>query len=163
MPARPDIATSSDRNRAHIGQHAARPSARPVWAAALVIAAVVALVPFAASAAPAPGVGNPPDDEHSRPYDAKLLRLAELLGSIHYLRELCGANEGQFWRDTMQELMKSESASAIRRARLTTSFNQGYRSYSRTYNVCTPTARATIDRFLAEGAELAEGLVRTSP
>ena len=46
----------------------------------------------------------------------------------------------------------------MRRARLTRSFNQGYRNYSRTYNVCTPTAKANIDRFLAEGAELAAGL-----
>jgi len=28
----------------------------------------------------------PPDD---RPYDGKLMRLAEILGAIHYLRELC--------------------------------------------------------------------------
>ena len=98
----------------------------------------------------------PPAD--SRPYDPKLLRLAEILGAIHYLRELCGANEGQFWRDTMQELMKTEGSTAIRRSRLTRSFNQGYRSYSRTYNVCTPSARSTIDRFLTEGAEIADGL-----
>ncbi len=111
----------------------------------------------------APGLNAPAANEDTRPYDAKLLRLAELLGSIHYLRELCGANEGQFWRDTMQELMNSEGSSLVRRARLTESFNQGYRSYSRTYNVCTPTARAAIDRFLAEGAEIADGIVNTVP
>jgi uncharacterized protein (TIGR02301 family) len=99
-----------------------------------------------------------PNAADSRPYDAKLLRLAELLGAVHYLRELCGANEGQFWRDTMMELMKSEGSSAIRRARMTRGFNQGYRNYSRTYNVCTPTAQSTIERFLAEGAEIADGL-----
>ena len=119
------------------------------------------LTPEPSIAAPAPGTNANSDDEHSRPYDTKLLRLAELLGSIHYLRELCGANEGQFWRDTMLEVMKSESTTAVRRARLTTSFNQGYRSYSRTYNVCTPIARATIDRFLVEGAELADGLIKS--
>jgi uncharacterized protein (TIGR02301 family) len=35
----------------------------------------------------------------TRPYDEKLLRLSEILGAVHYLRELCGANEGQSWRD----------------------------------------------------------------
>ncbi len=105
-----------------------------------------------------PSFAAPTNATDSRPYDTKLLRLAELLGAIHYLRELCGANEGQFWRDTMTELMKSEGTTAIRRARLSRSFNQGYRNYSRTYNICTPTAQSTIERFLSEGAEIAETL-----
>ncbi len=129
--------------------------------AAALAGTLIAIAP--ACAAPAPGATTTGGPDDARPYDGKLLRLAELLGSIHYLRELCGANEGQFWRDTMQELMKSEGSTAGRKARLTASFNQGYRSYSRTYNVCTPTARAAIERFLAEGAEIADTLVRTAP
>ena len=70
----------------------------------------------------------------TRPYDDKLLRLCEILGAVHYLRELCGANDGQLWRDRMKELMDTEGSSALRRAKLTRSFNNGYRSYSRTYN-----------------------------
>ncbi len=129
--------------------------------AAALLSALITVSP--ANAAPAPSTGATAGQEDSRPYDAKLLRLAELLGSIHYLRELCGANEGQFWRDTMQELMKSEGFTAGRQARLTASFNQGYRSYSRTYNLCTPTARAAIERFLAEGAQIADTLVQSAP
>ncbi len=124
--------------------------------AVLVMAAVA--VSGSATLVSARPAAAAPASADSRPYDTKLLRLAELLGAIHYLRELCGANEGQFWRDTMMEVMKTEGSSAVRRARLTRSFNQGYRNYSRTYNVCTPTAKANIDRFLAEGAELAAGL-----
>ncbi len=131
----------------------------PVTAA--LASALVAI--SAVNAAPAPGSNTAGGQEDARSYDGKLMRLAELLGSIHYLRELCGANEGQFWRDTMQELMKSEGFTAGRQARLTASFNQGYRSYSRTYNVCTPTARTAINRFLSEGAEIADILVRTAP
>jgi uncharacterized protein (TIGR02301 family) len=123
--------------------------------------ALIAISPV--YAAPVPGSNAPGGQGDTRSYDGKLLRLAELLGSIHYLRELCGAKEGQFWRDTMQELMKSEGFTAARQARLTASFNQGYRSYSRTYNVCTPTARNAIERFLTEGAEIADSLVRTAP
>ena len=73
----------------------------------------------------------------TRPYDDRLMRLCEVLGAVHYLRELCGANDGQLWRDRMRELMDAEGSSALRRARLTRSFNNGYRSYSRTYNSCT--------------------------
>lgn len=114
---------------------------------------------FAASGiAPPRAAAQQQPSADARPYDDKLLRLAELLGAIHYLRELCGANEGQFWRDTMSEIMKTEGSTPVRRARLTRSFNQGYRNYSRTYNICTPTAQSTIERFLAEGAEIAEGM-----
>lgn len=99
----------------------------------------------------------------AKPYDDKLMRLAEILGAVHYLRELCSANDGQLWRDKMKELLDTEGGSAIRRARLTRSFNQGYRSYRRTYVTCTPTAQSSIERFLAEGIQIGEGLVSRSP
>jgi uncharacterized protein (TIGR02301 family) len=99
----------------------------------------------------------------ARPYDDKLMRLSEILGAVHYLRELCGANDGQKWRDSMKELMDTEGSSALRRARLTRSFNNGYRAYSRTYNACSPSAQTAITRFLAEGAEIADALIKTAP
>jgi uncharacterized protein (TIGR02301 family) len=76
---------------------------------------------------------------------------------------LCGANDGQTWRERMKELMDTEGSSALRRARLTRSFNNGYRSYSRTYSSCSPSAQTAIARFLAEGAEIAESLAKTAP
>ncbi len=99
----------------------------------------------------------------AKPYDDKLMRLAEILGAVHYLRELCSANDGQLWREKMKELLDTEGGTAIRRARLTRSFNQGYRSYRRTYVTCTPTAQSSIERFLAEGIQIGEGLVNRSP
>ena len=48
------------------------------------------------------------------------------------------------WRDRMKELMDAEGSTALRRAKLTRSFNNGYRSYSRTYNSCTPSAQTAI-------------------
>ena len=99
----------------------------------------------------------------TRPYDEKLMRLSEILGAVHYLRELCGANDGQQWRERMRELMDTEGSTALRRAKLTRSFNNGYRSYSRTYSACSPSAQTAINRFLSEGAEIAENLVKTAP
>jgi len=99
----------------------------------------------------------------SKPYDDRLMRLTEILGAVHYLRELCGAEEGQLWRDRMTELLQSEGTSALRKARLTRSFNKGYQSYSRTYNTCSPSAQNVINRFLAEGASIADTLVRSVP
>jgi uncharacterized protein (TIGR02301 family) len=98
-----------------------------------------------------------------KPYDDKLLRLSEILGAVHYLRELCGANEGQYWRDRMRELTDAEGSSALRRAKLARAFNQGYRSYSRTYNTCSPSAQTAITRFLSEGSQISEGLIKSTP
>jgi uncharacterized protein (TIGR02301 family) len=101
----------------------------------------------------------PPDD---RPYDAKLLRLAEILGAVHYLRELCGAQEGQLWREQMKEIVKNEGSTAVRRAKLVNSFNDGYRGYRRTYRTCTSSATLAITRFSTEGAQIAVALAKPS-
>ena len=101
----------------------------------------------------------PPDD---RPYDGKLMRLAEILGAIHYLRELCGAQEGQLWRDQMKEILKNEGSTAVRRAKLVNSFNDGYRGYRRTYRTCTQSATLATARFSTEGAQIAASLAQGS-
>jgi uncharacterized protein (TIGR02301 family) len=124
------------------------------------LCAVMLITTTTALAAAAQGNIISPD---SRPYDDRLMRLSEILGAVHYLRELCGATDGQAWRDRMKELMDAESQTALRRAKLTRSFNNGYRSYSRTYNSCTASAQTAISRFLAEGAEIADALMKSTP
>lgn len=109
----------------------------------------------------APAWAAPATD--SKPYDDRLMRLAEILGAVHYLRELCGSGDGQLWRERMQDLLNAEGSSALRRVKLTRGFNHGYRSYSRTYIACTPSARSAITRFLTEGAQLSDTLVRSIP
>lgn len=118
----------------------------------LLAAVMLAVATLPAAAAP-----------DSKPYDDRLFRLSEILGAVHYLRELCGAEEGQQWRERMAELLQSEGTSALRKAKLTRSFNKGYQSYSRTYNTCSPSAQNAINRFLAEGATIADTLVRSVP
>ncbi|MDX2288979.1 MAG: TIGR02301 family protein [Hyphomicrobiaceae bacterium] len=109
------------------------------------------------------GAASAQQSTEVKPYDDKLLRLSEILGAVHYLRELCGAGEGQLWRNQMRQLLTAEGSTALRRARLTRSFNQGYQSYSRTYNTCTPSAQTAIERFIAEAVALAEDLVKQNP
>jgi uncharacterized protein (TIGR02301 family) len=125
------------------------------------LAGAAALAALAVAAAGATSAQGPATD--AKPYDDKLMRLSEILGAVHYLRELCGANDGQAWRDRMRELMDTEGSTALRRARLTRSFNNGYRAYSRTYNACSQSAQTAITRFLAEGAEIADSLAKTAP
>jgi uncharacterized protein (TIGR02301 family) len=88
------------------------------------------------------------------PFDGELMRLAEILGALHYLRTLCGANEGNKWRDQMTALLDAEAQSGARRNRLVANFNNGYRSFHRVYRTCTPAANLSVRRYLDEGAKI---------
>jgi uncharacterized protein (TIGR02301 family) len=98
----------------------------------------------------------PPDIERPAPYDDDLLRLAEVLGSVHYLRNLCNSGKEDDWRAEMQQLLDSETKDEPKRKeRLTAAFNRGYRSFASVYTGCTPQAIAAEERYRNEGATLA--------
>ena len=89
------------------------------------------------------------------PFDGELQRLAEILGGLHYLRGICGANEGLKWRNEMQAIIDAEAPGGDRRARMIASFNRGYRGYQQNYRTCTPAADLVIRRYLEEGSKIA--------
>jgi uncharacterized protein (TIGR02301 family) len=88
------------------------------------------------------------------PFQPDLERLSEILGALHYLRNICGANEGAKWRNEMQALVDAEAPNGDRRSRMIANFNRGYRSFEQTYRTCTPAAELAIRRYLAEGAKI---------
>lgn len=109
----------------------------------------------AAPAPPPPPAPAPPAEDKPAPYDVPLTRLAEVLGSISYLRSICGA-EQEDWRQSMQQLLEADTANEPkRRERLTAAFNRGYRSFAAVYTACTPAARTAAERYRNEGATLA--------
>lgn len=91
-------------------------------------------------------------------YENDLQRLSEILGALHYLRDICGAREGQAWRNEMQALLEAEAPSGERKERLTASFNRGYRGFQQSYRTCTPAADFAIRRYLEEGAKIARDI-----
>ncbi|HTO29969.1 MAG TPA: TIGR02301 family protein [Pararhizobium sp.] len=98
--------------------------------------------------------------EKPAPYDARLLRLSEIIGSVHYLRMLCKDENADSWRQSMRELLDKEAGSeAQRRARMTAAFNRGYRAFASVYTACTPPAVIAEQRYRAEGATLASEIV----
>ncbi|MFY0612763.1 MAG: TIGR02301 family protein [Hyphomicrobiaceae bacterium] len=99
-------------------------------------------------------------DGDGRAYDDRLMRLSEILGAVHYLRELCEGKDGMRWRNAVNDLIKTEGTTALRRATIARRFNLGYRSYRRTYRKCTPSAKNTIERFFKEAIEISDGLVK---
>jgi uncharacterized protein (TIGR02301 family) len=92
------------------------------------------------------------------PYESEMQRLSEILGALHYLRDVCGAKEGQTWRNEMQALVDAEAPSGERRERLIASFNRGYRGFQQTYRTCTPAADFAIRRYLEEGSRIARDI-----
>ncbi len=92
------------------------------------------------------------------PFDADLQRLAEILGTLHYLRAICGSNEGMKWRNEMQALVEAETPSGERKSRMVASFNRGYHGFQQTYRSCTPAANLAIRRYLDEGSKISRDL-----
>jgi uncharacterized protein (TIGR02301 family) len=102
-----------------------------------------------------PAEPPPVVEEKPAPYDGKIMRLAEILGSVHYLRNLCNGGESE-WRQMMESLLAEEASGEPQRAaRFTAAFNRGYRSFAATYVKCTPQAIAAEEKYRAEGATLA--------
>jgi uncharacterized protein (TIGR02301 family) len=92
------------------------------------------------------------------PFDGDLQRLAEILGTLHYLRGICGSNEGGKWRNEMQALIDAETPTGDRRARMIAGFNRGYNGFQQTYRTCTPAALVAIRRYIDEGSKISRDL-----
>jgi len=130
----------------------------PFLALALIWPTSGLIAPFAfaqntSEAAPAEAAKTGPV-ELVAPYDDKLLRLSEVLGSIHYLRNLCQSNEGTQWRKVMEDILKSETPSERRKSILISRFNRGYNAFNEVYGHCTPSAVVAAKRYVKEGVML---------
>jgi uncharacterized protein (TIGR02301 family) len=97
-------------------------------------------------------------EDAAAPFDGDLQRLAEILGALHYLRGICGTNEGPKWRNQMQALIDAETPTGDRRTRMIAGFNRGYNGFQQTYRTCTPAATVAIRRYVEEGAKISRDL-----
>ena len=98
----------------------------------------------------APVVEPPP-----APYEKDLLRLAEIVGSLAFLRPMCAAVDGPEWSRRMQVLLESEGTTPGRKEQLAGAYNKGYQAFALTYRVCTPSAQEASSRYVKEGELLA--------
>lgn len=114
-------------------------SIRPRLLIALALVFWAASAPFAGAA--------------DAPYEKQLRRLAEVLGSVQYLRTLCG-EDGHAWHDRMDALLAAENPDPGRRSMLIASYNHGYRTFRDSYTRCTSSAIEAIGRYMKEGEEL---------
>lgn len=123
----------------------------------LAISIALAHPVVSAERAPTQAAPAPPPTLQSdvKPYDPQLLRLAEILGALTYLRGLCGDKDADAWHKRMQTLLDAEGTTSIRKDRLAGAFNRGIEGYALSYRTCTANAHTIIERFLAEGSQIA--------
>lgn len=129
-----------------------------VLAIVLLVAPIAALAAEAqrTAAVPLPPIAPPfAADPAPPPYQDRLDHLAELMGTLAFMRDLCGDSDGAAWRSRMEALLAAESATSASRDRLAGSYNRGYSGYALSYRACTPAAEAVIGRSLGEGAKIA--------
>jgi uncharacterized protein (TIGR02301 family) len=110
--------------------------------------------PAQQQAQPAAPVVEPPP----APYEKELLRLAEIIGSLAFLRSLCSTPDAPEWPQRMQALLDAEGTTPGRRERLAGAYNKGYRAFSLTYRVCTPSANEATVRYVQEGDQLSRNI-----
>ncbi|MEO0637117.1 MAG: TIGR02301 family protein [Pseudomonadota bacterium] len=104
-------------------------------------------------------VAPPPSEDVAPPYEEQLERLSEVLGSLHFLRQICDGSEAEDWRNAMAEFLAAEEPSPKRRAKFITLFNRGYDGFSAQYTRCTQQANEATRLYLREGRALSEGIV----
>ena len=129
---------------------------RAMLAAALALASLASssgmaqakpkLRPKAKITAPVPA--PPPAVPSLPPYEPQLLQLAELSGTIAYLRGLCHDADAPLWRERIGALIQSTAKSPEQRGALIGAYNRGYGSYALTYHRCTRNAHVIIDRAM---------------
>ena len=99
-----------------------------------------------------------PAEPAAPPYEAQLLKLAEIMGSLAFLRTLCAGKEADGWRQRMAALIEAEGRTPQRRERLTGAYNRGFRAYSATHRACSDGSQEASTRLAGEGERLARQL-----
>jgi uncharacterized protein (TIGR02301 family) len=92
------------------------------------------------------------------PYEKDMQRLSEVMGSLAFLRNLCGAKDASEWVLQMRALLESEGSSSPRRERLVAAYNHGFQGYALTYRRCTPAAELASSLYIKEGESLTRSL-----
>lgn len=133
----------------------------------LIVAILLAWLPLSATAQQRPAAParptpqkqeQPPAEPEGPVYEPQLLKLSEIIGSLAYLRTLCGAAEARHWHDRMTALVEAEGRTPQRRNRLTAAFNRGFKAYALTHRSCTDASQEAASRLAGEGEQLSRAL-----
>jgi uncharacterized protein (TIGR02301 family) len=121
--------------------------------ALLVALPVVAQQPRRTAPAPAPKEEPAPEPPPAA-YEPELLRLAEILGTLGYMTELCAQPDSDTWPRRIAQLIEAEGTTVQRKERLAGAYNRGYVGHQPAHRICTDRSRIVIDRMIAQGQKL---------
>ncbi len=85
-------------------------------------------------------------------------RLSEILGAIHHLRDICGANDGPLWRNKMIDMINVAELDAAQRQTMITHFNDAFYQARTRYPMCTRDAAKRANMLFDEAHQLAARL-----
>jgi uncharacterized protein (TIGR02301 family) len=131
-------------------------------AAALLVAALPVQAQQRPATPPAAAPPLPPQAPAPEPlpplYEPDLLQLAEIIGAVAFLREICAGPEAAQWRARMIDILEAEGVTQGRKERLAGAYNRGYRGYALTYRSCTSAAEEAAARLTRDGERLSRSI-----
>lgn len=83
-------------------------------------------------------------------YEASLLRLAEVLGGLYFLRGLCDSGDAESWKQDMEAILAAEAPGPLRKSRLIARFNHGFETFNAGHRSCTAASRRVMALYLQE-------------
>lgn len=89
-------------------------------------------------------------------YEAPMLRLAEILGGLAFLRDLCEPGAGASFREEARKLIETEKSPL--REKLVGAFNRGFTGYADNYGFCSANAVAAAEGLRREGERFARDI-----
>ncbi len=91
--------------------------------------------------------------------DDTLANLAETLGALQHLRPLCGAQDGNAWRDQMNAVLDAVQPTREKRLAIVDRFNQSYRGSVAAQRGCTAAARLLAETYRKRGEALGRDIL----
>ncbi len=127
---------------------------------------------FAADQKPAKASPVPPPIVERGPaaYEPQLLKMAELMGSLAFLADICPATEatrdglatrdGKDWRDKVAMLIEAEASSPRLKGLIAGAYNRGYSDLEVNYKTCSEPALALFEHQIYAVHNLSQDLAR---
>ncbi len=90
----------------------------------------------------------------------QLLRIAEIMGAVHYLHGQCDRNDNQTWRNNMARLIELEQPTQETRTLMIERFNAAYETQRQRFRKCNKKRAREAARLAQEGELLAADMAR---
>ncbi len=107
---------------------------------------------------PPPAREEPAPEPPPAAYEPELLRLAEVLGTLSYMTNLCEQRGSESWQARMNQLIDAEGTTVFRRERLAGAYNRGYIGHQSAHRICSDASRLVIERLIQQGQKLTREL-----